>query len=153
MPAAAPPAIIIHSLAQAMAAAAAADAVGSVLVLRSAEGAGATLGAGYFASIGAILAERWPGLPVTLVLDCADEAGTALGAFRRGLKAVRFTGPLEVEVKLAAIAAAQGGTLDRDRRPALDLLNMAEPEAACRRWLDDHLAAAKHDIASAGSVV
>jgi|SRR5580704_160421 hypothetical protein len=152
MPAAAPPAVIVHSLAQAMAAAAAAAALGSALVLRSAEGAGATLGAGYFASIGAILAERWPALKLTLVLDCADEAGTALGAFRRGLKIVRFTGLPEARSKLEAVAAAQGGALDRDERPALDLSGVAEPELACRRWLEDHLAGMTHDIASARPV-
>jgi hypothetical protein len=126
--------------------------VGSALVLRSAEGAGGALGAGYFASIGAILAECWPALAVTLVLDCADEAGTALGAFRRGLKSVRFTGPPATAAKLAAIAAAQGGALDRDDRPALDLSGVAEPEAACRRWLEDYSAGAQQDIASAGPV-
>ena len=130
-----PPAIIIHSLDQALAAAAAATALNLPLVLRSAPGAGATVGVGWFAALAAALAERYPALPLTLILDCADEAGTAMGALRRGIRRIRFTGPPEVAAKLAAIAAAQGAALDEDSRPALDLLGEADPEAACRRWL------------------
>jgi hypothetical protein len=145
-----PPAIIIHSLDQALAAAVAATAVNSPLVLRSAPGAGGAAGVGWFAALAEALAERHPALPMTLVLDCADEAGTVLGAFRRGLKRVRFTGPPEVAAKLAAIAAAQGAALDEDCRPALDLLGQADPEALCRRWLTDNPSAC---VAKPGSLV
>jgi hypothetical protein len=133
--AAAPPAIIVHSLDQALAAAAAAEALASPLVLRSAPGAGGNAGVGWFAALAEMLAERHPQLALTLVLDCADEAGTAMGAFRRGLKRVRFTGKPDVAAKLAAIAASHGATLDDDPRPALDLLGRRDPEAACRHWL------------------
>jgi hypothetical protein len=132
-----PPAIIVHSLAQALAAAAAAaaSALGTPLVLRSAAGAGGTVGVGWFVALAAATAERYPGQKVSFVLDCADEAGTALGALRRGVKRLRFTGPPEVAAKLAAIAAATGAALDDDTRPVLDLLDHPDPEAACRDWL------------------
>jgi len=133
-----PPAIIVHSLDHALAAAVAATAVNSPLVLRSAPGAGGSVGVGWFAALAEALAERHPALPMTLILDCADEAGTVLGAFRRGLKRVRFTGPPAVAAKLAAIAALQGAALDEDARPALDLLGHADPEAVCREWLAGH---------------
>ena len=132
-----PPAIIVHSLAQALAAAEAAAALGRPLTLRSA--AGATLGVGWFASLGAMLAERHPALDLTLVLDCADEAGTALGALRRGLKAIRIEGSSEVRAKLAALAATYGARLDEDDRPCLDLVDglaeQADLAARCRDWL------------------
>src|SRR5580704_10311170 len=99
-----PPAIIVHSLTQALAAAEAAAALGKPLTLRSAAGAGGTVGVGWFASLGAILAERYPDLDLTLVLDCADEAGTALGALRRGVKAIRIAASPETRAKLAALA-------------------------------------------------
>jgi hypothetical protein len=130
-----PPAIIVHSLAQALAAAAAASALGTPLVLRSAAGAGGTVGVGWFVALTEAITERYPGQQVTFILDCADEAGTALGALRRGVKRLRFTGPPEVAVRLAAIAAEAGATLDDDTRPVLDLLDRPDPGAACRDWL------------------
>jgi|SRR5580658_107576 hypothetical protein len=130
-----PPAIVVHSLDQALAAAAAAEAMGSPLVLRSAPGAGGSAGVGWFTALVEAVADRHPALPVTFVLDCADEAGTVLGALRRGLKRLRFGGPPEVAAKLAAIAAAEGAALDEDSRPALDLLGQLDPEAISRRWL------------------
>ncbi|HEV2676611.1 MAG TPA: hypothetical protein VGV37_18945 [Aliidongia sp.] len=137
----APPAIIVHSLAQALVAAEAAAALGKPLTLRSAAGAGSTVGVGWFASLGTILFERHPALDLTLVLDCADEAGTALGALRRGLKAVRVAGSPDVLAKLAALADGYGARLDRDERPCLDLIGgLAEQvdlAARCRDWLKD----------------
>jgi hypothetical protein len=134
-----PPAIIVHSLPQALAAAEAAAALGKPLTLRSAAGAGGTVGVGWFASLGAILAERHPGLDLTLVLDCADEAGTAMGALRRGVKAIRITGSPETRAKLAALAESYGARLDQDERPCLDLLDsfmeQADLAARCRDWL------------------
>jgi len=125
------PVIIVHSLDQALAAAVAADALAVPLTLRSAPGAAGYAGVGWFAALSSILAEKHPTLSATLILDCADEAGTAMGALRRGIRHIRFTGPPEVAAKLASI----GAILDTDTRPALDLLGNADPEAACRCWL------------------
>ena len=130
-----PPAIIVHSLEQALAAADAAAALNAPLVLRSAAGAGATFGVGWFAALAQIVAERHPLLSAIFVLDCADEAGTAQGALRRGLKRIRFSGPPEVAAKLSAIASAQGAVLDDDPRPVLDLLGRTDCAAACTIWL------------------
>jgi hypothetical protein len=130
-------AVIVHCLDHALAAAAAAAALGAPLTLRSAAGAGGAAGVGWFAALAEIVTERHPLLPVSFVLDCADESGTVLGAFRRGLKRVRFEGPPEVAAKLAVIAASYGAALDDDARPTLDLLGHADPQDACRRWLAD----------------
>ncbi len=132
-----PPAIIVHSLNQALAAAGAATALGRPLTLRSAHGG--TLGVGWFAGLGALLTERHPALELTLVLDCADEAGMALGALRRGLKVIRIAGTPEVRAKLDALARSYGARLDEDRRPTLDLadglVEQADLAARCRDWL------------------
>jgi len=131
-----PPAIIVHSLEQALAAADAAVALGCRLTLRGAAGAA---GIGWFASLDRLLAERYPALDFALVLDCADEAGTAQGALRRGLKAIRIDGSDAVRAKLAALAAGYGARLDDDSRPSLDLVGgLAEQvdlRARCRDWL------------------
>jgi hypothetical protein len=147
-----PAAIIIHSLDQALAAAAAATALNLPLVLRSAPGAGSTVGVGWFAALGEALAERYPALSLTLILDCADEAGTAMGALRRGIRRIRFTGQPEVAAKLAAIASEQGAALDEDARPPLDLLGEADPEAACRRWLAAQSSQNQPGVANPGSL-
>ncbi len=132
-----PPAIIVHSAPQALAAAEAATALGRPLTLRSAPGG--TLGVGWFASLDALLAERYPALDLTLVLDCADEAGMALGALRRGLKVIRIAGSADVRAKLGALAESYGARLDQDLRPPLDLadglVEQADLAARCRDWL------------------
>jgi len=126
-----PPAIIFHSLDQALAAATAAEALALPLVLRSAPGAAGYAGVGWFVGLATILAEKHPGLQTTLILDCADEAGTAMGALRRGIRHLRFTGPIEMAAKLASM----GAILHTETRPALDLLAQVDPEASCRDWL------------------
>jgi hypothetical protein len=130
-----PPAIIAHSRDQALVAAAVAAELGRPLVLRSPPGAASSHGVGWFVAMAAQLRERYPALDLTLVLDCGDEAGTAMAALRRGIERVRFTGPAEVAGRLAGIAAAAGAMLDEDRRPPLDLAGESEVEKRCRDWL------------------
>jgi hypothetical protein len=130
-----PRAILVHSLDQALDAAAAAEALGSRLVLRSASGAGGNAGVGWFAALAERVAAQHQGLEIRFVLDCADEAGTVQGAIRRGIGFIRFSGPAEVAARLAAIAAAQGAEIDADERPVLDLLDLPDPASRCRAWL------------------
>ena len=130
-----PPAIIAHSRDQALAAAAAAVALGRPLVLRSPPGAASSHGVGWFAALTALLRERHPALDLAFILDCGDEAGTAMAALRRGIDRVRFTGPAHVVERLAGIAAGTGAALDHDARPPLDLARAVDAEEQCRRWL------------------
>jgi hypothetical protein len=100
------------------------------VTLLSAPGAGAYAGAPWFAGIvdqaGAVSA----------VLDCGDQPGTVLGALRSGLKRVRFRGAEETAARLREIAAQYGATIEAlEAPPALDLLDEADPEAACRAYL------------------
>lgn len=127
--------VVVYDLAHAMAALQAASELGVPVTLRSAPGAADYLGSGGFRAIVELARERWPDVPVSAVLDCADAAGHALGAFRIGIPAVRFRGSRAVRRKLADIAAQQGARLDDDRRKALDLLGSPDPLAACRAWL------------------
>ena len=75
------------------------------------------------------------------VQPAAGDAGTALGALRRGVKAIRVAGPPEVRAKLAALAQTYGARLDEDDRPGLYLLaglvEQADLAARCRDWLQD----------------
>ena len=71
------------------------------------------------------------------MIDCGGDAGTAQGALRIGWKALGFSGPENVRDKLADIAEQSGATLvtDDPDEEALDLLDRADAEAACRAFL------------------
>jgi acyl-CoA reductase-like NAD-dependent aldehyde dehydrogenase len=107
----------------------------------SAPGAGTYAGAPWFASIVKLAAAEAPDCMVSAVLDCGDQPGTVLAALRAGLIRVRFTGSEETGARLGEIAEQYGATVERadaeraDAAPALDLLNAADPEAACRTYL------------------
>ena len=130
------PIVIVHGLDDARAALAAAAELGVAVILRSAPGAAAYLGAATFREMVAEAARAHPGVAVTAVLDCADDPGLALNALREGVKAVRVAVAPAVEARIADIAAQVGAVLDDDDGPALDLLYADDPCAACRAWLD-----------------
>ena len=132
-----PRAIVIHGLAQARAAAATARALGVAVRLRSARGAAAHAGPMWFRELVEIVRAEYPDVRIEASLDCADQAGLALGALRLGIETIRFDGPPRVRARIAAIAAALGAKMDDDGRRALDLAGVPDDrlEAACRDWL------------------
>lgn len=130
-------AVIVHSLEQAEAAVAAAAERGTPLTLLSAEGAAGYAGALWFRELAALAHAGHPEVEVTAVLDCADKPGDVLAGLRVGLKQLRFSGQPAVAKALAPIAEAQGAHLVTQRPEALDLLDQADPAAACRAWLKE----------------
>ena len=131
------PTILFHSLEHARAALAVASDLGRPIILRSAPGAAAYAGAGYLKAIVDEAAAAYPAADVAAQIDCGEDPGTALGALRAGWPAVVFSGDVELHAKLADIAAQCGaealsGGADG---PLLDLLDRADPEAACRDFL------------------
>jgi hypothetical protein len=129
------PDIVIHDLAQAIAALSAAAAARKPVTLWSAEGAGIYAGASWFAAVERRARAAVPNAKANFVLDCAERADMAQEAFRAGIKAARFAGPASVAAKLADIARQRHASLYRKRPKALDLLNVADPETACRDYL------------------
>jgi hypothetical protein len=128
--------IIIHSLADARAALQAAHELGVPLELASAVGAGGYAGAMWFKALITAAREDFPAVPVTAVLDCADEPGTTLNALRHGLKRVRFVGGAQTLKRLRDIALQLNAEIETGRPPAaLDLLHERDPEGACREYL------------------
>ena len=128
-------AVIVHSLADARAALAAAADLGVPVTLASAPGAAAYAGPGWFQEVVAQAAAEVPRADCQAVIDCGERAGDVLLALRLGLERVRFTGKKDAAKKLAAIAEQQGATLITGRLEALDLRGAADPAAACRDWL------------------
>ena len=133
-----PPAIVIHSLAHATAALAAADELGVPVTLISAPDAAAYAGPGWFRAVAEQACAAHPGVEVTAVLDCGDMTGHALAALREGVVAIRFAG--DTSGKIEDIAGQYGALVIAGRPEALDLANVAERDmmAACKAWLEKH---------------
>ncbi|MBL6957762.1 MAG: hypothetical protein ISR52_02190 [Rhodospirillales bacterium] len=129
------PVIIIHTIDHARTALAAAAEQGCKVVLHSAPGAVAYLGATVFRDLVTEAAKEHPGVEYLAVLDCGDEPGLAMGAMRHGIEAVRLHARPEIQDKLADIATQRGVIVFDHDGPVLDLLDMADPLAACRAWL------------------
>lgn len=142
--------IIVRTPAEATAAVRAAAALGVTVTLVSAPGAGAYVGPDWFAALVRQAAFACPNATVTAAIDCADEAGTALAALRAGYRHIVFAGHADAEARLAEIAAQVGAVIERPGAPALDLLAVRDPEAACRTYLagsGDDVAAARDAVA------
>jgi hypothetical protein len=134
-------AITIHGLADARAALAAAHALRVPVTLISGPGGGSYAGPGWFNAVVREASGEFPEVRVTAILDCDDAPGHALGAFRAGTKAVRFTGRADVAEKLRDIAAELDAELITDDVETLDLRGHRDPVAACTAWLNAHVAA------------
>ena len=79
-----------HGIDEARAAAALACDRGVPLCLVSAPGAGGYAGGGWWRALTDRLAQEFPGLTVTSVLDCGDGPGYVLAALRAGVRDVAY---------------------------------------------------------------
>src|SRR4051794_34338077 len=135
------PAIVVHSLAHAVAALQAAAEAGRPVLLLSAIDAGLSSGAGWWRQVIAAARDSVPTAQAVLQaapLDCGDDAGAAQAALRSGVEAIVFSGPAEVAERLADIARqCERRVLTKRPSPALDLGDdfFAPPEALRRRCL------------------
>jgi hypothetical protein len=133
------PVIVVHSLAQAIAALTASAGAGRAVVLASAPGAGSYAGPGWFGALLGAAREAAPGARFSALLDCGDDVGAALGAIRSEIEGVVFTGRADVARRLADIARQHGVNFVADRPlAALDLGDdfFASPEILERRCAD-----------------
>jgi hypothetical protein len=105
---AAPPVVVVHSLAQAVAALNAAAERDRALVLASAPDAGIYAGPGWWKALVEAAGEAVPRARFSAILDCGGDAGAAMAAIRAGVEAIVFTGRTDVAARLADIAAQSG---------------------------------------------
>lgn len=129
-------AVTVISLKQAKAALAAAEALDVPVVLISAPGASAYVGAGWFDALVSIAKAAYPNADYTAVLDCGDAPGHALAALRHGFKAIRYDGASQRQIE--DIATQSGATVLRERPDALELTeadDLAILEEVCCSWL------------------
>jgi hypothetical protein len=116
------PVIIVHSLAQAVAALTAAARAGRAIVLASAPDAGGYVGPGWFGALIAAAREAVPEARFSALLDCGDNVGATLAAIRSEIEGVVFIGRSDVTGRLADIARQHSVRFETDRwATALDL--------------------------------
>ncbi|MGZ8996071.1 MAG: hypothetical protein ACXW3P_06205 [Rhodospirillales bacterium] len=135
------PVIVIYSLADALAAAVAADALDLPVILRVPAEVAAGLGADVIGNLFALARSELPHAKLTAAVDCADAPGLALAMLRRGIDRVRVHGSQEMLRRIADIAAQTGAAAaldgsDDDAAPTLDLLAVDSPRTACAAWLE-----------------
>lgn len=131
-------AIVVHGLADARTALAAARDLARPVVLWSAPNAGIYAGPGWFAALIDQAAAAEPGARFEAVLDCGDDAAAVTEALRTGIRRIRFAGPVAMRRKLVQIAAAQQGTLIDARPDAFDPQDRPDPAGGMRAWLQSH---------------
>jgi hypothetical protein len=113
------PVIIVHSLAQAVAALSVAAEAGRAIVLVSSPDAGVYAGPAWFREVMQAAREVVPDARFTAILDCGEDAGAAMAAIRAGGAAIVFTGGADVAARLADIAAQAGAQLLREQPAAI----------------------------------
>ncbi len=128
---------IVHSLAEARAAVAAAAELGVPVTLASAPEAAGYLGALWFRELVRMASEERPEVRVNSVIDCGDQPGHVMAALRQGLKRVRFTGSKTTAAMLGDLASQYDAEIVTGALRAHDLMDQAKPETACRRWLSE----------------
>jgi hypothetical protein len=109
-----PPAVMVHSLAQARTAL----APGVPVTLLSAPGAALFAGLGWWRALIEAAADHEAARPD--ILDCADAPGRALEALRHGQRLLVLQAPAHF-ADIAERAARQGGTILASAPPSLDL--------------------------------
>jgi hypothetical protein len=124
------PQVVVHDLAQARGALAAAAACGVRIELRSAPEAAGYAGVGYLKSLGALAGQE-------LVIDCGDDPGLAMAALRTGCRRLAFAGAPETARRLGEMAEQVGASLVHETgfRAALVLAPEDDAARACRAWL------------------
>lgn len=125
--------IRVHTPAHANAALAAAREAGRPVRLLSSPGAPAAQGRRWLRRVAAEAARAYAGVDWQVIVDCADAPGHALACLEDGASAVAVRAlPDAAVARLEAIAAGLGAEVLVAPRPDLDLLDHAEPLAACR---------------------
>ena len=125
-----PPAVIVHSLADARACAAHARR----FVMLSAPGAACYGGCLWWIALAAAARQAAPGLVAADILDCADAAGYALDALRSGQRVIVLARSCPAREVVVSAANGIGACVLEQAPPALD---MADADAGRRlaAWL------------------
>jgi len=124
----APLSLIIHNASDALCAAQASDKAQFPIELFSARGAAKSLGPEVFIGIIEAAKRAYPCAHITGILDCGQDAGTAMTALRRGAKEISVDLPLATREKIEDIATRSSARIREYPKQALDLEKLRNPE-------------------------
>lgn len=124
--------MVVHDVAQARAALAAAAALGVAIQLRSAPDAAGYAGVGYLQALGHAIDRP-------LLIDCGDDPGLVMAALRTGCARIAFAGPEDAAVRLSQMAEQLGATVVHETVPpaVLSLAPDDDAATAVRDWLGE----------------
>ena len=131
--------IVVHGYDHAVAALEAARGAGAPVTILSAPGAARSGGPAWWRELAAQAGAAVPGAEAEWILDCADEAGTALAALREGVTHIALECEPAVRARVYEIAAQTGAVLaNAGRAEALDLAGSNNPQRDCANHLSGH---------------
>ena len=130
-----PAAILVHGIGDLRAALEAASILGRPLTVLSIPGAAGSAGPAWFHALILAGQAEFPQVPLTGVLDCADQPGHALAALRAGCRDLLLHASVPAWPRVQAIAEASAARLYRCHGPFFDPRFFREPIGACREWL------------------
>ena len=129
--------VIVHDLAQAMAAAHCAVAEGRPLTLRSPPDGGRGLGVGGWLALQNAVTTAMPGADISFCIDCGDHAGDAHAALTFGARQIALDPATPGYARIADIAETAGAEI-LSGRAVVDLAFEYDPAQAIRRALTDN---------------
>jgi hypothetical protein len=130
-----PPAIIIHGIDDLRAALEAASSLNRALTVLSIPGAAGSAGAPWFQALIQAGSSEFAQVPLTAVLDCADQPGHALAALRTGCRDLLLLDSGPAWPRVHTIAEASGARLYSSPGPTFNPRFFRDPIGACRGWL------------------
>lgn len=128
-------AFMVHGLAHAGAACAAAADVGCPIALLSAPGAAQYAGVGWFKALLDEALALHPAVDLIGILQCGDAAGRAMQAMAHGIRWIVFDPGSPALPQLRQIAESRGARVLTEPPAHLDLGSAADPLAAARAAL------------------
>jgi len=131
------PTFIIHDLSHALAVGKASMDLNVPVIVRSAPGLATTLGPEAFLAIIEETKRACPDALVLGILDCGDQAGTAIGALRRGVKRISVDPEAPALDKISDIAGQLDAGVVTAAETALDLLDVDDMDRAIRQHITD----------------
>jgi hypothetical protein len=131
------PAFIVDDLDQSRAAASAAVAMNTPILLLTPADSAATLGLHWSQELANRLRREYPQADLLVAFDCGDRAALAHEALRAGAEAICFIGPENETRALAEVAASLGRVLIASPPPTLDMGRFSPQRraAAAKAWL------------------
>ena len=127
--------IIIHNIVHARAALEASSATKVPIAIVSAPYAGCYAGVSWFLKIEEKIQKEFSKTRTIFILDCGDEPGVALEAFRLGIKFIFLKGNKKVIKKISEIGLKNKSSLYQKKLKILDLKNKINNFEQCNIWL------------------